>query len=91
MIKHIMLWLLIVGVALSMDGSGIITFREPVRVEVDIPEEIEVEVNDRYDVYEDYLSDELREQQEDIDEYWEDGYRDYLRGWDVDENLMRGW
>jgi len=95
MIKHIILCVMLMGVTmgvtLSIDGTGRIYFDQPVRVEINIPEEIEVEVNDRYNVYEDYLSDELREQQKDINEYWEKDYRDYLRGWGVDENLMRGW
>jgi len=95
MIKHIILCVMLMGVTmgatLSIDGTGRIYFDQPVRVEINIPEEIEVEVNDRYNVYEDYLSDELREQQKDINEYWEKDYRDYLRSWGVDENLMRGW
>lgn len=90
MIKHIIICVILIGVALSIDDTGRVYFDRQ-KIEIDIPEPVEVEVNDRYDVYDDYLSDELREQQRDIDEYWEEGYRDYLRGWGVDENLMRGW
>jgi predicted metal-dependent RNase len=73
------------------DSNGQIYFTNIPKAEVEVVEPIEVEVNDRYNVYDDYLSDQLREQQKDINEYWENDYRDFLRGQGVDENLMRGW
>jgi hypothetical protein len=81
------------GAELITDSNGNFQFvyTQPDNIEIIIDEPIKVEVQDNYNVYEDYLNDELREQQEDVDKFWEDDYKEYLRGWGVDENLMRGW
>ena len=38
-----------------------------------------------------YSDREILKQEEDIEQWWEEDYRAYLRNQGVDENLMRGW